>query len=305
MSWFSKLSSGLQALTAARTRTEQTTLVNTPATPPWHTATFVNTASQNHAAMSHVVTRATGTAVYEPTPATRLQEQDSKPQQQESWIDSLKRYLANLAKPLTDAVNGGPSPEEAPPRPRGPLSLPGEQQVVERHAEMVGKGMDITLGALEVMDMSGGGVGALRSYAKGDNTGIVIGMAGMIGGPALSEIFGVSKSALTTGRLLTGQLGEAKVYAQFTTSGRTRVADIIGTYGAKEQGLGTTTRALFKHLIAFAKQEGAQNVRVQAVGVINKELEQKLVKQGFEKTTVWVEGFGNTPAYAKTFRLKK
>lgn len=61
----------------------------------------------------------------------------------------------------------------------------------------------------------------LQSFMDRDKGGVALGMAGMVGGPALSKIFGVGNRALTSGELLVGRLGAAEVAAQFSKSGGT------------------------------------------------------------------------------------
>ena len=116
----------------------------------------------------------------------------------------------------------------------------------------------------------------------------------------LSEIFGVGKSALTTGRLLGGRMGAAEVAGQFSKNGDTLVAGIVGVWGKEGSGLGTTTRALMDSIVGYAKEQGLSKIEVQAIAVVNSKLEKFLIKQGFQKTTVVVEG-EKVAAYTKTF----
>jgi GNAT superfamily N-acetyltransferase len=94
--------------------------------------------------------------------------------------------------------------------------------------------------------------------------------------------------------------GAAEVAGQFSKNGDTLVAGIVGVWGAKGSGLGTTTRALMDSLVGYAKEQGLSKIEVQAIAVINPKLEKFLIKQGFEKTTVVVEG-ETVVAYTKTF----
>lgn len=53
----------------------------------------------------------------------------------------------------------------------------------------------------------------------------------------------------------------------------------------------------------IARQEGLEQVEVQAIGVINKDLEKRLLQQGFQKTTVIVDG-DQVGALTKTFNAR-
>lgn len=99
-----------------------------------------------------------------------------------------------------------------------------------------------------------------------------------------------------------GRVGQAEVGAQFSEEGATLTAAVVGVFGAKDTGLGTTTRTLLKSIADFAKQGGLSEVKLQAVAVINKDLEQRLIERGFEKATVVVDG-ESTTAYSKTFEV--
>lgn len=125
----------------------------------------------------------------------------------------------------------------------------------------------------------------------------------MFSEPRLSEIFGISNEEIISGELLFGKLEKASITAQFSKSGAALVADIVGVYGAKGKGLATVFRALLDGISAFAKEEGLTEVKLQAVAVANTKLEAKLVKRGFTKTDVTIEG-SLYPAYTKTVKVE-
>lgn len=125
----------------------------------------------------------------------------------------------------------------------------------------------------------------------------------MFRGPTLSEIFGLSNEEIISGELLFGKLGRASITAQFSRSSTKLVADIVGVYGAKGEGLATTSRVLFESIQAFARQERLIEIELQAVAVANPKLEAKLIKQGFVKTKVTIEG-SSYSAYTKTIKVE-
>jgi hypothetical protein len=53
----------------------------------------------------------------------------------------------------------------------------------------------------------------------------------------------------------------------------------------------------------FARQEGLDNVEVQAIAVRNPKLEKQLLQQGFRRTTVMVDGV-ETSALTKTISVR-
>lgn len=139
---------------------------------------------------------------------------------------------------------------------------------------------------------------------KGDKAGAVLAGGAVGGGPALSKFFGVSRKALLSGRFISKQVGETALGVQFTKQGGLMIADVVGAYGEKAQGVSTTIGALYKNIIAFAKQEGAKEVRINAVGVVNPKLKQKPIDRGFQSTTVWIQDGGEVEALANTFKIK-
>ncbi len=125
----------------------------------------------------------------------------------------------------------------------------------------------------------------------------------MFGARTLSEIFGISNAEIISGELLFGKLKKASITAQFSQSGTSLVVNIVGVYGAKEEGLATTFKALLDSIFVFAKQEGLTDIKLQAVVVANTKLEAKLIKRGFTKTSVTIEG-SLYPAYTKTVKVE-
>ena len=219
-------------------------------------------------------------------------------QEKESWIEGLRRYLSSLfeskAKVRTEE-------DARPQQPSNPYGLT-EEEIVQYHLQGLGQGSRTLFNVVSTLDPTGGS-SVLQSFMDRDKGGVALGMAGMVGGPALSKIFGVGNRALTSGELLVGRLGAAEVAAQFSKSGGTLVADVVGVFGAKSQGLASSTKALFNSIMGFAKQEGLSEVRVQAVAVVNKDLEERLIKQGWQKTTVIVDG-EKVSAYTRTFQVR-
>lgn len=118
----------------------------------------------------------------------------------------------------------------------------------------------------------------------------------------LSDIFGVDPAGLTTGDILVGDLGETEIAAQFSINGETLVAAIIALFG-ESPGLKTSIRTVYKCIIEFARKGGFSYVEIQAVAVINKKLESYLIKKGFQKTLVSVEG-RMEEGYTKKFTLE-
>lgn len=112
-------------------------------------------------------------------------------------------------------------------------------------------------------------------------------------------------SKLLSGTLVEANVGGRMVSAQFAKEGGTLSADLVYIGNKSQSGLGGLTRSLFKNIMELAKQEGADTVRINAVAVKNAKLEQKLLKDGWEKTTVKVEHLGDLPAYTKTFKVKQ
>ena len=110
---------------------------------------------------------------------------------------------------------------------------------------------------------------------------------------------------MLSGELLYGQVGRAEVAAQFSTKeGGTLVAGIAALYNkGPGVGLGSSSRALLQSIGDFARTLGLSKVEVQAIAVGNKKLEERLIKQGFTRTTVKVYG-QDVAAYTKTFEVK-
>src|SRR5262249_30876440 len=161
--------------------------------------------------------------------------------------------------------------EEPPHYSSSPITDPDTDKIIKFHADAIVKAQEMNANMIQFLDFTGS-VGTVRSAMKGDKTGTAIGLAGMVAGPLLSKVFGVGNEALTSGRLLFGEVGGSEVAAQFSRSGGTLTADVVAMFGAKTKGLSTTTKTLFQSIMGYAKQEGLSEVKVQAVAVINKDL---------------------------------
>jgi hypothetical protein len=109
-------------------------------------------------------------------------------------------------------------------------------------------------------------------------------------GTPLTSIFNVEREALTSGRLLVGSLKNAEVAAQFSRNGDTLVTGVVGVFNRTEGASGSSILALMNSVKDFARQEGFAKVEIQAIAVVNSDLERRLLAQGFQRTTVMVEG---------------
>jgi hypothetical protein len=131
-----------------------------------------------------------------------------------------------------------------------------------------------------------------------------VSLAFRAGGSALGKFFGVAPEKLLSGRLLTGEVGGRQIAAQFSKSGDVLTADVIGIWNTGgQQGLATLTRDLYKNIVALAQEHGASSITINAVAVVNKDLEKALLARGWTRTTVNVEGFGKTEALSFTFKV--
>jgi hypothetical protein len=129
------------------------------------------------------------------------------------------------------------------------------------------------------------------------------------GGPAgspqlgrpLSKIFNVADDVITSGRYVEGRLGDALIGGQFTKSGDKVTAGIIGVFANKSPA--GVLHSLFNSIKDFAKQQGASTVELQAIAVVNPDLVKALIRQGFQKATVIVDG-EKVEAYVKTIKVQ-
>lgn len=167
-----------------------------------------------------------------------------------------------------------------------------------------GKALGIVADTYKTLFDPTGVVGGAWDASEGNYASLGMSVVVRAGGPALAKFFGVAQKALFSGRLLSGQVGDKQIAAQFTKSGGTIVADIVYVGSESRTGVSTLIGSLYKNIMALAKQEGASAVKINAVAVVNKDLEKKLIDDGWRKTTVWIQGAGDTPAYTKTIRLK-
>ncbi len=218
------------------------------------------------------------------------------PDGHQGLIDSLQRYAQALIKRYHDLLDPQGAAEEQ--RPRSPGN-PDWGAVVEGHAQAMGQAAEIAWNVASVADITG--VGSVFHGTVTHNRGEVA--LGMVALP-LSEIFSTGKGAVTSGELIAGRVGKAEVLAQFSKEGDTLVAGIAALFNnAKGLARESASQQLFKSISAFAKEQGLSKVEVQAIAVVNPSLERKLVKEGFQKTTVRVLG-QDVPAYTKTFNVK-
>ena len=214
-------------------------------------------------------------------------------QEVSSLTQRIRDYFARYIRRFQDQLNPEEAPQERKPGPFG-----DGDKVLERYDRLFGQRVEFATDLMMVADISGAGAFS-RGFMRDDKTEMTIGIAGMVVAP-LNEMFGVGKGALTTGRLLGGRMGGAEVAGQFSRNGDTLVAGIVGLWGKEGSGLATTTRALMDSIVGYAKEQGLSKIEVQAIAVINPKLEKFLIKQGFQKTTVVVEG-EKVAAYTKTF----
>ena len=120
-------------------------------------------------------------------------------------------------------------------------------------------------------------------------------------GTPLSKIFNLTDEVITSGRYVEGRLGDALIGGQFTKSGDKLTAGIIGTY-ANKSPVGVL-HSLLNSIKDFARGEGVSAVEIQPIAVINPDLEKALIKQGFQKATVIVDG-EKVEAFVKTIKLQ-
>jgi RHS repeat-associated protein len=233
----------------------------------------------------------------------RYVDPNGKQEQGESLTDSVRNYFAALVRRLKAQLSPEEAQQQESQRPAvGPAI---NDEFIERYNQVLGERVEFATDVIMLADVTGAGT-AVRGYFRGNKTELAIGMASIVAMP-LGEIFDVGKSAVTSGRLLGGRIGEAEVAAQFSKHGDTLVAGILGVWnkeGTKALGgLSSTTRMLLDSVVDYAKKEGLSKIEVQAIAVVNPKLEKLLIKQGFTKTTVVVEG-ETVAAYTKTFIVK-
>jgi RHS repeat-associated protein len=228
-------------------------------------------------------------------------------QQQENWYDRLMKFLGLLWK-ASGGIDPGMGYEQSETSRKdggnGPLDMRPEKLAMQSWLQM-GESLQVVADVEMALFDPTGAVSGAYDLQRGNYTGLGISLAFRAGGPTLSKFFGVTTSKLLSGRLLDATVEGTGVAAQFSKEGATLSADIVYIGSKSQQGLSGATRSLFRNIMELAKQEGADTVRVNAVSVHNKKLEQKLLKAGWEKTTVKVEHLGDLPAYTKTFKVKQ
>jgi len=207
--------------------------------------------------------------------------------------ESIKNYLWSLLK---DKVNW--KTEEEPRRSDPSIAgVPNGDRIVEKHFEALVAISKVNANIISTLDPTGA-TSVVMNFMQGNRGGTAL-----AAGIALTNIFGVGKG-LTTGELLIGNIGKTEVAGQFSKSGSTLVADVVGVFGEKGAGgLSSATKTLFNSIMGYAKQEGLSEVKVSAVAVVNQSLRAKLIKNGWEVTKVKVLG-EEVEAFTKTFQVK-
>jgi RHS repeat-associated protein len=228
-------------------------------------------------------------------------------QQKEGWYDKLLKNLYYLWQafgvPNDGMLNPSASEERRPERTHY-LPFPSAQELAKHSWVNFGQGLDQFAEMLTAAEPTGITSDAGK-VLKGDYSGLAVSGVFRAGGPALSRFFGTTIGKLFSGRLLVGNNEGIEVVAQFTKSGKTLSADIVYVGGASGKGLSSTVGALYKNILALAQQQGADKLVLNAVAVVNKDLDDMLKKRGFEKTTVWIQGHGQVEAYTKVINVPK
>ena len=122
--------------------------------------------------------------------------------------------------------------------------------------------------------------------------------------PGAASTFGFSRvegviEGFRYGRLANG----AEVAARFSRAGDTFTASILGAFNVEGSKSAGTLGAILQGAQALAKQQGASQLIVQAVGVVNPRLAEILLKQGFKQTTVRI-GKESITAFQKVYEVK-
>jgi hypothetical protein len=232
-------------------------------------------------------------------------------QQQETWYDRLMKFLGLLWK-ASGSGDGGMNYESSEQTSKtggnGPLDIRPEKLAMNSWLQswlQTGQGLEVLADVEMTLFDPTGAVGGAHDLQQGNYANLGISLAFRAGGPALSKFFGVTTSKLLSGSLLDATVGGSTITAQFSKAGSTLTADIVYIANKSPSGLSGVTRQLYKNVFELAKQQGAENVTVNAVAVTNKKLEQKLLSSGWQRTKVTVEGFGSVDAYTKTFKVPK
>jgi hypothetical protein len=95
----------------------------------------------------------------------------------------------------------------------------------------------------------------------------------------------------------------AEVAAKFSAAGKMLTASILGAFNAEGSKSAETPSAILHGSQALAKQQGASQLIVQTVGVVNPRLAEILLKQGFKQTTIKV-GKETISAFEKVYEVK-
>jgi len=122
--------------------------------------------------------------------------------------------------------------------------------------------------------------------------------------PSAASAFGFSRvdgaiEGFTFGRLANG----AEVAAKFESAGKTLTASVLGAFNQEGSKAAGTLGAILQGAQSVAKQQGASQLLLQAMGVVNPRLAEILIKQGFKRTTVKV-GEETVEAFEKVYEVK-
>jgi hypothetical protein len=121
--------------------------------------------------------------------------------------------------------------------------------------------------------------------------------------PNTASTFGFARvegviDGFTFGRLANG----AEVPARFSRSGDTVTTSVLGAFNPESTKNAGTLRDIMQGAHAVAKQLGASQLLIQAVGVVNQRLAELLIKQGFKQNTIRV-GNETIVVYEKIFEV--
>jgi hypothetical protein len=147
----------------------------------------------------------------------------------EEILRSLYNVFMSEAHPEQAHQEGEPEPEVPAVGPE--ITRMSDDQIRVEVLKMASKGVDKYLDILELADLTGGGVHALHSYAKGDKSGVAWGVGGMVLGVAGDAAFSIT-------------FREAK--------------SLVGSWGAGT--FETVARSIRYHFAEHGAEVGASNV---------------------------------------------
>jgi RHS repeat-associated protein len=122
--------------------------------------------------------------------------------------------------------------------------------------------------------------------------------------PSAASAFGFSRvdgaiEGFSFGRLANG----AEVATKFETAGKTLRASVLGAFNQDGSKAAGTLGAILQGAQSVAKQQGASQLLLQAVGVVNPRLAEILITQRFKQTTIKV-GKETVEAFEKIYEVK-